>query len=64
MKCFIHEKALVESGNIGENTRIWAFEHVLPRAVIGADCNITDHVFIENDVIIGDRVTIKCGVQD
>ena len=43
--------------------RIWAFAHVLPGAVIGRDCNICDHVFIENDVVIGDRVTIKCGVQ-
>ena len=32
-------------------------------AVIGSDCNICDHVFIENDVVIGDKVTIKCGVQ-
>lgn len=60
---FIHEKAICESGHIGENTRIWAFAHVLPKAVIGADCNICDGVFIENDVLIGDRVTIKCGVQ-
>ena len=30
---------------------------------IGADCNICDHTFIENDVVIGDRVTIKPGVQ-
>lgn len=29
----------------------------------GADCNVCDHVFIENDVLVGDRVTIKCGVQ-
>jgi acetyltransferase-like isoleucine patch superfamily enzyme/dTDP-4-dehydrorhamnose 3,5-epimerase-like enzyme len=36
---------------------------VLPGAAIGTDCNICDHVFIENDVVIGDRVTIKCGVQ-
>lgn len=63
MNYFTHEKALVESDNIGENTRIWAFAHILPNAVIGADCNICDHVFIENDVVIGDRVTIKCGVQ-
>jgi len=35
----------------------------LPGAVIGADCNICDQTFIENDVHIGDRVTIKCGVQ-
>lgn len=63
MNYFTHEKALVESDTIGENTRIWAFVHILPNAVIGADCNICDHVFIENDVFIGDRVTIKCGVQ-
>jgi acetyltransferase-like isoleucine patch superfamily enzyme len=31
--------------------------------VIGSDCNLCDHVFIENDVRIGDRVTIKSGVQ-
>jgi acetyltransferase-like isoleucine patch superfamily enzyme len=36
---------------------------VLPRAVLGRDCYICDHVFIENDVVLGDRVTVKCGVQ-
>lgn len=60
---FQHEKALCESTNIGDGTRIWAFAHVLPNAVIGNDCNICDGVFIENDVVVGDRVTIKCGVQ-
>ena len=58
-----HERAIVESRSIGKETRIWAFAHVLPGAVIGANCNICDHTFIENDVKIGDRVTIKCGVQ-
>lgn len=60
---FQHAQALVESKQIGTGTRIWAFTHVLPGAVIGADCNICDQVFIENDVRIGDRVTVKCGVQ-
>jgi acetyltransferase-like isoleucine patch superfamily enzyme len=60
---FVHDKAIVESVNIGKGTRIWAFAHVLPGANIGGDCNICDNVFIENDVVIGDRVTIKCGVQ-
>jgi serine acetyltransferase len=36
---------------------------VLPGASIGEDCNICDGVFIENDVFVGDRVTVKCGVQ-
>ena len=60
---FTHEKSLCESMNIGRGTRVWAFAHILPKAVIGAECNICDGVFIENDVIVGDRVTIKCGVQ-
>jgi acetyltransferase-like isoleucine patch superfamily enzyme/dTDP-4-dehydrorhamnose 3,5-epimerase-like enzyme len=60
---FCHSNAIVESQKIGRSTRIWAFVHVLPGAVIGEDCNLCDHTFIENDVIIGDRVTIKCGVQ-
>lgn len=63
MKFYQHPQALVESDKIGENTRIWAFAHILPGATIGADCNICDHVFIENDVVVGNRVTIKCGVQ-
>jgi acetyltransferase-like isoleucine patch superfamily enzyme len=60
---FRHETAIVESSSVGEGTRVWAYAHVLPGAVIGAECNICDHTFIENDVRIGDRVTIKCGVQ-
>jgi len=61
---FIHEKALVEPvAIIGRGTRVWAFTHILSKAVIGIDCNICDHVFVENDVQIGNRVTIKCGVQ-
>ena len=60
---FAHPQALVESTQIGPRTRIWAFAHVLPKAKIGADCNICDNVFVENDVCVGDRVTVKCGVQ-
>lgn len=58
-----HPSAIVETQQIGKNTHLWAFVHVLPGAVIGEDCNICDHIFIENDVIIGNRVTIKSGVQ-
>jgi acetyltransferase-like isoleucine patch superfamily enzyme len=61
---YIHPHALVEDGvKVGDKTRVWAFVHILPGAVIGEECNICDHVFIEGDVTIGDRVTIKCGVQ-
>jgi UDP-2-acetamido-3-amino-2,3-dideoxy-glucuronate N-acetyltransferase len=60
---FVHEKGICESTRIGARTRIWAFAHVLPEARIGTDCNICDNVFVENDVVVGDRVTLKCGVQ-
>ncbi|MGD0280880.1 MAG: WxcM-like domain-containing protein [Dissulfurispiraceae bacterium] len=62
-KYFVHDRGLCESNDIGAGTKIWAFSHVLPGAKIGAECNVCDHVFIENDVVIGDRVTLKCGVQ-
>lgn len=63
MNVFVHELGRCESTHIGDGTRVWAYAHVLPGARIGSDCNICDHVFVENDVVIGDRVTIKCGVQ-
>lgn len=63
MSYYVHPQALCESLLIGDGTRIWAFAHVLPGARIGARCNICDHVFIENDVCLGDGVTVKCGVQ-
>lgn len=60
---FIHPGAIVEEGAVlGAGTRVWAFAHILPGAHIGNDCNICDNTFIENDVSLGDRVTIKCGV--
>ena len=60
---FVHPHGICESKSVGAGTRVWAFAHVLPAAKIGRDCNICDHVFIENDVTLGDRVTVKCGVQ-
>ena len=58
----LHNLADIQSSNIGENTNIWQFTVVLPNARIGNDCNICSHCFIENQVIIGDRVTLKAGV--
>lgn len=60
---FVHPLGICESTSIGARTRVWAFSHVLPGAVVGKDVNINDHVFVENDVVIGDRVTLKSGVQ-
>lgn len=60
---FIHPLADVAVCTIGENTRIWQFVVVLEGAKIGEDCNICSHTLIEGDVVIGDYVTVKSGVQ-
>jgi UDP-2-acetamido-3-amino-2,3-dideoxy-glucuronate N-acetyltransferase len=56
---FVHERALCESEAIGLRTRVWAFAHVMKGAVVGADCNVCDHAFIESGARLGDRVTVK-----
>lgn len=60
---FVHPNALVDEGSkVGSGTRVWAFAHVVKGAVVGADCNICDHTFIEGKVRLGNRVTLKSGV--
>lgn len=59
----VHQLADVQTVHIGANTTIWQFCVILKNAVIGENCNINCHVFIENKVIIGNNVTIKPGVQ-
>lgn len=59
----IHELADVQCKNIPDSTNIWQFCVVLENSRIGENCNINCHVFIENDVVLGDNVTIKSGVQ-
>lgn len=58
----IHPLSDVQA-EIPESTRVWQFVVVLKEAVIGKNCNICSHCFIENDVKIGDNVTVKCGVS-
>ncbi|QZK89585.1 N-acetyltransferase [Flavobacterium sp. CHNK8] len=57
----IHQLAEVQA-YIPENTNVWQFTIVLPNAKIGEVCNICSHCFIENDVVVGNNVTVKCGV--
>ncbi|MGL4650581.1 MAG: hypothetical protein ACRC1H_14330 [Caldilineaceae bacterium] len=57
-----HVQALVGPiATIGSGTRVWAFTHVLPEAVVGADCNFCDHVFAAGGETVGDGVTFKQG---
>ena len=56
---FVHPTALCESKDVGEDTRVWAFAHVMRGARVGRRCNIGDHAFIESGARIGNGVTIK-----
>jgi UDP-2-acetamido-3-amino-2,3-dideoxy-glucuronate N-acetyltransferase len=58
---FVHPTAIVESAQVGDGTRVWAYTHVMEGAVIGANCNIGEHSFIESGAIVGSHVTIKNG---
>ncbi len=62
MKFYVHPHALVETECIGNDTKIWAFAHIMKGAEIGSDCNIGDHVFIEEGARIGNGVTVKNNV--
>jgi acetyltransferase-like isoleucine patch superfamily enzyme len=55
----VHRTALVESDSIGSGTTIWAFVHIMHGAVVGLNCKIGDHAFIEGGAVLGDRVTVK-----
>ena len=57
----VHPSADVQSNNVGEGTTIWQFVVILAGAKIGSNCNINAHCLIENDVVVGDRVTVKSG---
>ena len=59
---YCHPMADVQSGNIGEGTRIWQHAVILPGAKIGRNCNFCANTFVENDVVVGDNATLKCGV--
>jgi UDP-2-acetamido-3-amino-2,3-dideoxy-glucuronate N-acetyltransferase len=58
---FVHASAIVETAQIGDGTRVWAYTHVMKGVAIGANCNIGDHCFIESGVTVGSHVTIKNG---
>jgi UDP-2-acetamido-3-amino-2,3-dideoxy-glucuronate N-acetyltransferase len=59
----IHPLADVQTTNIGSGTTIWQFSVVLSGAKIGKNCNINALTLIENDVALGDNITVKSGVQ-
>lgn len=48
---------------IGEGTRIWHFSHIMPGAVIGKNCNLGQHTFVDDNARIGNGVKIQNNVS-
>jgi len=55
----IHETSIIETINIGENTKIWAFSHISSGCKIGKNCVIGEGVHLGNNVIVGDNCKIQ-----
>lgn len=59
---YIDSSCQVYSPKIGIGSFIWQWSLILSGATIGRNCNLCAHTLVEDDVIIGDNVTIKSGV--
>ena len=63
-KYFVHESSIIdEKVEIGEETKIWHFAHVLNNTKIGKKCNIGQNVMIGPNVFIGNNVKIQNNVS-
>ncbi len=59
----IHPTALIDPGaQIGVETRIWHWVHVMPEAIVGAGCSIGQGCYV-GKVRIGDRCRIQNSVS-
>jgi acetyltransferase-like isoleucine patch superfamily enzyme len=59
---YAHPQSIVE-GIVGNNTKVWAWAHVMEGAVVGDGCTIGEHAFIESGAVLGNNVRVKNGVS-
>ncbi len=56
---YIHESSIVEQPcQIGDNTQIMAFTHIMAHAIIGQWCHIGHHVTMASGVVLGNQVRV------
>ncbi|MBS1738737.1 MAG: N-acetyltransferase [Bacteroidetes bacterium] len=61
---FIHDSAIVDNGaQIGKGTKVWHFCHIMPKAVIGTNCNLGQNIFVDNNCVVGNGVKIQNNVS-
>lgn len=60
---FCHESSYIDDNvEIGDNTKIWHFCHILPGTKIGKDCTLGQNVMAGPDVTIGHGCKIQNNV--
>ena len=64
MNYFVHSSAFIDEGcEIGEETKIWHFSHIMSGSIIGKKCNIGQNVVVSPGVILGNNVKIQNNVS-
>ena len=64
MPYYAHPTAILDPGcEIGENTKIWHFCHIMPGARLGRGCSLGQNVFVASDVVLGDNVKVQNNVS-
>jgi len=64
LKYFAHETAVIDDGcQIGEDTKIWHFSHLMTGCVLGKKCNIGQNVVVSPEVILGNNVKVQNNVS-
>jgi UDP-2-acetamido-3-amino-2,3-dideoxy-glucuronate N-acetyltransferase len=61
---FAHPTAIIDEGcEIGKNTKIWHFCHIMPNCIIGDNCNIGQNVVVSPGVVLGNNVRVQNNVS-
>jgi len=61
---FIHKTAVVDKGaQIGKDTKIWHFTHLMETSEIGMNCVLGQNVFVGNNVKLGNNVKVQNNVS-
>lgn len=64
MKYFAHPTAVIDDGSeIGADTKIWHFSHIMSGCTIGTNCNIGQNVVVSPNVVLGNNVKVQNNVS-
>lgn len=64
MNYFAHETAVIDDYcEIGEETKIWHFSHIMSHCKLGEKCNIGQNVVVSPQVVLGNNVKVQNNVS-